>query len=80
MDTPPPIIDPKVVEHLERLFPNAVPTLNLTDREVWYRAGQVSVVSHLKELVKRQSENILNVQLAQHPGSKAARSPSGPSR
>jgi hypothetical protein len=70
MDSPPPIVDPKVVDWLERAFPNCVPSLNLSDREVWFKAGQVSVVSHLRELVKRQSENILtNVQLTKNAGS-----------
>jgi hypothetical protein len=55
-----PHIDPKLVEALEKLFPNICPNLLDTEREVWYKAGASSVVSFLTEVLRRQSESILN--------------------
>ena len=55
-----PHIDPKLVEALEKLFPNICPNLLDTEREVWYKAGASSVVSFLAEVLRRQSESILN--------------------
>jgi hypothetical protein len=55
-----PHIDPKLVEALEKLFPNICPNLLDTEREVWYKAGASSVVSFLAEVLRRQSESIMN--------------------
>ena len=55
-----PHIDPKLVEELEKLFPNICPNLLDTEREVWYKAGASSVVTFLAEVLRRQSESILN--------------------
>ena len=42
---------------LDQSFPDRAPTLSLTDREIMFQAGQVSVVRFLKaELAKRESE------------------------
>jgi hypothetical protein len=42
---------------LDQNFPDRAPTLRLTDREIVFQAGQVSVVRFLKaELAKRESE------------------------
>jgi|13_taG_2_1085334.scaffolds.fasta_scaffold09619_3 hypothetical protein len=54
-----PRIDPKLVEALEKLFPNISPNLLDTEREVWYKAGASSVVTFLAEVLRRQSESIL---------------------
>tara|TARA_R110001583_G_scaffold51485_1_gene160738 strand:+ start:3426 stop:3620 length:195 start_codon:yes stop_codon:yes gene_type:complete len=55
-----PHVDPKLVEALEKLFPNISPNLLDTEREVWYKAGASSVVTFLTEVLRRQSESILN--------------------
>ena len=55
-----PHIDPKLVEALEKLFPNICPNLLDTEREVWYQTGASSVVTFLAEVLRRQSESILN--------------------
>lgn len=55
-----PPIDPELIKHLEKLFPNISPNLLDTEREVWYKAGASSVVTFLKEILHRQSESILN--------------------
>lgn len=55
-----PHIDPKLVEALEKLFPNICPNLLDSEREIWYKAGASSVVSFLAEVLRRQSESIMN--------------------
>ena len=55
-----PHIDPKLVEALEKLFPNICPNLLDSEREIWDKAGASSVVSFLAEVLRRQSESIMN--------------------
>ena len=46
----------QLIETLDHVFPDQTAQLEWSDREVWYRAGQRSVVSWLLEL-KRRNEN-----------------------
>lgn len=51
----PPV--PEVLVHtLERLFPNKCPELNASNRQVWYDAGAVSVVSFLRHCFEEQQK------------------------
>ena len=38
-----------VIEELDLLFPDKYPDYLLSDKEICYRAGQVSVIRYLKE-------------------------------
>ena len=51
-----PVTVVQLIETLDQVFPEESARLEWTDREVWYRAGQRSVVSWLLEL-KRRDEN-----------------------
>ena len=55
----PPITN-ELIEGLDAAFPHRHPDLSLSDREIWYRAGQRSVVDYLIEQQKRQRETMLN--------------------
>ncbi len=46
----------QLIENLDLVFPEQSALLEWTDREVWFRAGQRSVVQWLLEL-KRRDEN-----------------------
>lgn len=48
-----------VIKLLDRLYPDRCPDLKMSDREVWYKAGQRSVVDYLLYLKKRYEENVL---------------------
>ncbi len=50
-----PPIDDRMVAELAKKFPDQAPSLDLTDREVWFRAGQVSVVRYLKQVAAEQN-------------------------
>ena len=54
----PPIND-DLIQALDNVFPNRHPDLSLSDREVWYKAGQRFVVDWLVEQQKRQKETML---------------------
>ena len=54
-----PVITDEMIFALHQIFPHRHPDLSLTDREVWYRAGQRFVVDFLIEQQKRQKETML---------------------
>ena len=51
-----PPINKEWVEELEKLFPDKAPDLSLTEKEVFFKSGQVSVVRFLKEQFLRQND------------------------
>ena len=55
-----PLISDDLIQGLDNLYPQRHPDLSLSDREIWYRAGQRSVVDYLIEQQKRQRETMLN--------------------
>ena len=54
-----PVITDELIQALDAVFPNRHPDLSLSDREVWYRAGQRYVVDYLIEQQLRQKETML---------------------
>ena len=55
-----PLITDDLIQGLDNLYPQRHPDLSLSDREIWYKAGQRSVVDYLIEQQKRQRETMLN--------------------
>lgn len=55
-----PLITDDLIQALDDLYPQRHPDLSLSDREIWYRSGQRSVVDYLIEQQKRQRETMLN--------------------
>ena len=55
-----PLITDDLIQGLDNLYPQRHPDLSLSDREIWYRAGQRSVVDYLIEQQNRQRETMLN--------------------
>lgn len=49
-----PAIPLAVVEWLERLYPDRCPDIRETDREVWLKTGQVTVVRKLRQTYESQ--------------------------
>ena len=54
-----PVLDEVLVEMLDELFPEQSADLQWSDREVWYKSGQRSVIRFLEEKLKQQMENII---------------------
>jgi hypothetical protein len=51
-----PIINQDLIKYLETLFPDKCATLEQSEREIFYKSGQRSVVNHLIEQFKIQQE------------------------
>ena len=54
-------INKELIEHLNKLFPNKVPDISENERQIWFKAGQASVVSYLKQLLEEQNNNLLDL-------------------
>ena len=57
-----PVITDELIDALSQVFPNRCPDLSVSDREVWYRSGQRSVVEYLIEQQLRQKETMLTTE------------------
>lgn len=57
VNKPLPSIDPDLVESLSQRFPDRCPDITLSDREIWFQAGQRSVVNFLKYTRDKQVES-----------------------
>lgn len=58
-----PAIDAKVIGLLAEQFPDQAPSMDLTEKEVWFRAGQVSVVRWLKKRLDDQQQSAFDVEV-----------------
>lgn len=55
-----PFLNDELLDALDSIYPSRLPELGWTDREVWYKTGQRSVVEFLKKHQERQKETMLN--------------------
>jgi hypothetical protein len=53
------MISQELINYLEKQFPDKSPDLNDNERKIWFKAGQSSVVSHLKKILNDKENNIL---------------------
>jgi hypothetical protein len=51
-----PYIEAEILAYLEELYPDKAPDLSMEEKLIWFAAGQVSVVRHLKEQFKVQED------------------------
>ena len=58
----PPITD-ELINGLDSVFPQRHPDLSMSEKEIWYKAGQRYVVDFLIEQQKRQKETMLSTSL-----------------
>ena len=49
-------IDPAIIKYLEEVYPDRCPDLSMEEKLIWFTAGQVSVVRHLKDQFNLQEE------------------------
>jgi len=54
-----PEITPELIEYLENICPDAAPSLKTDDRAIWWNAGKVDLVRHLRSLHDEQQQTIL---------------------
>lgn len=48
-----PPVDPALIEWLESKYPNEVPKLSDSEREVWVKVGHQEVIDHLKGIIQK---------------------------
>lgn len=58
-----PVIDKELVEYLEGICPDSSPELTDGDRDIWFKAGKVHLVRHLKHLYQDQQNSALEGEL-----------------
>jgi hypothetical protein len=55
-----PLLSADLIKELRLLYPLRHPSLALTDREVWFKAGQSSVIDGLETSLLLQEENLID--------------------
>ena len=61
MASKPPVIDRRLIEYLEALYPDRCPDPGLSDREIWMAVGAAQVVRHLRHILEESENNILEM-------------------
>tara|TARA_S200000501_G_scaffold372947_1_gene419071 strand:+ start:1001 stop:1201 length:201 start_codon:yes stop_codon:yes gene_type:complete len=61
-----PSLSDDLIKGLDSVFPNRHPDLSMSDKEVWFKAGQRYVVDYLIEQQKRQKETMLTNKLLEN--------------
>ena len=51
-----PALSQDLINKLDKLFPDKFPLLTYTEREVWYKVGQRSVINYLQQTYDDQLE------------------------
>ena len=54
------VLDENFINYLDTLFPDRCPYLDESEREIFYKSGQRSVVEFLKSKIQDEDENVLN--------------------
>ena len=55
-----PLISEAMINRLEQLYPDKYPDLTNTEKDVWFKSGQVSVIRFLRQIYNDQlQQNIL---------------------
>ena len=57
-----PPIDERLVAALAAQFPDQAPDLDQTEKEVWFKAGQVSVLRWLTSVLEEQQEGVFEME------------------
>ena len=55
----PPITE-DIIKYLEEVYPDKAPDISMEEKLIWFTAGQVAVVRHLKDQFKLQEETKYN--------------------
>ena len=52
-----PALSQELINKLDKLFPDKCPLLTDSDREVWFKVGQRSVINYLQQIYDEQLQN-----------------------
>lgn len=59
MDRKSPLVSPELVKWLSDVFPDRVPSVADSDREIWMAVGRQDVIRKLRKLSVEQSQTVL---------------------
>ena len=54
-----PHVSEDLIKYLEEICPDSSPSLSTEDRRIWFDAGRVSLVKHLRSIFEEQTNNVL---------------------
>lgn len=54
-----PAISKELIEYLETICPDQAPRLDTAERNIWFNAGKVDLVRHLRSVFDEQNETVL---------------------
>lgn len=54
-----PHIPKELLEYLEGICPDQSPSLNTPDREIWFQAGKVDLIRHIRSVFEEQNRSII---------------------
>ena len=55
-----PHIPEEIVKYLDEVYPDKAPDVSMEEKLIWFSAGQVAVVRHLKDQFNLQEETKYN--------------------
>ena len=55
-----PNLSSSLIKKLDELYPKRYPEITWEDREIWFKAGQRSVVDFLQQVHDEQNETIIS--------------------
>ena len=55
-----PDLSSSLIKKLDELYPKRYPEITWEDREIWFKAGQRSVVDFLQQVHDEQNETIIS--------------------
>lgn len=55
-NTPLPHIARTLLVYLKEIHRDQVPTVGMSDREIWIEVGKISLIRHLEDIYKQQNE------------------------
>lgn len=58
-----PNIDERLIAALAEQFPDQCPDLSLSEKEVWFKSGQASVIKWLKRRLEEQENDVYQLEV-----------------
>lgn len=54
-----PLVSKQLVEWAEEVYPDKWPDVDMSERRIWFHAGQASVAKKLRQMLDNQSTQVL---------------------
>ena len=54
-----PTISKELITYLDEICPDRSPSITTEDRRIWFAAGKVDLIRHLRSVYEQQNETVL---------------------